>query len=385
MPHPSSKLALEFRAGSLLASHLSLEALHPQDAPLILAFADRWTLDRESAADGPVCGRFAADVPVCGRFAADVSTIRAELRGLGAAVVVVSRTHLWLFRPDDDVEELGAVGARLDDEIHALAERFGVERAAGGALAPAVFVLEGGRVRFAMRSPRSDAPLHAALAEALSAAGREVATAPRPATTLSRRDWLVGLLVAALTTSLAEGCTPRGAAPPTVGVREAQRDAPQRDTAGTLDVVLNVNGADRALRIDPRVSLLDALREHLGLTGSKKGCDQGQCGACTVLVDGRRVCSCLTLAVAAQGARITTIEGLARGGDLHPMQAAFLEQDALQCGYCTPGQIMSAVGLLSEGHARTDDEVREGMSGNICRCGAYPNIVAAVQLARSRA
>lgn len=152
----------------------------------------------------------------------------------------------------------------------------------------------------------------------------------------------------------------------------------------TIPINLQVNGRDHRLSLDPRVTLLDALRERLQLTGSKKGCDHGQCGACTVLIDGRRVYSCLTLAIAAAGAKVTTIEGLADGDQLHPVQAAFLERDAFQCGYCTPGQICSAVGLLSEGRAQTDAEVREMMSGNICRCGAYPNIVAAVQDARSK-
>ena len=144
-------------------------------------------------------------------------------------------------------------------------------------------------------------------------------------------------------------------------------------------VTLNINGADQTLRIEPRVTLLDALREHLGLTGTKKGCDHGQCGACTVLIDGRRVNACLTLALAAEGAKITTIEGLANGEELHPVQAAFIKHDAFQCGYCTPGQICSAVGLINEKHAKTDDDIRELMSGNICRCGAYVNIVAAVK------
>jgi xanthine dehydrogenase YagT iron-sulfur-binding subunit len=142
---------------------------------------------------------------------------------------------------------------------------------------------------------------------------------------------------------------------------------------------LTVNGAATQLEVAPWTSLLDALREQLGLTGTKKGCDHGQCGACTVLVNGRRINSCLTLAIMHDGAEVTTVEGLARGDELHPLQQAFLDHDALQCGYCTPGQLCSAVGLLAEGRARTSDDIRELMSGNLCRCGAYPNIVAAVQ------
>jgi xanthine dehydrogenase YagT iron-sulfur-binding subunit len=146
---------------------------------------------------------------------------------------------------------------------------------------------------------------------------------------------------------------------------------------------LNVNGKSYGLGPDARTTLLDTLREHLHLTGSKKGCDQGQCGACTVLVDGERVLSCLTLAVAVQGKAVTTIEGLAKpDGKLHPMQQAFIDEDAFQCGYCTPGQIMSAVACVAEGHAKNDDEIREFMSGNLCRCAAYPKIVAAIKRAR---
>ena len=153
--------------------------------------------------------------------------------------------------------------------------------------------------------------------------------------------------------------------------------------AGT--VVLSVNGQERELRMEPRVSLLDALREHLGLTGSKKGCDQGTCGACTVWVDDRRVLACLTLAVTCEGHEVTTIEGLSAEGALHPMQAAFVDRDAFQCGYCTPGQIMSAVAVLKEGHAADDAEIAEWMSGNICRCAAYPNIRAAIRDVRDAA
>jgi xanthine dehydrogenase YagT iron-sulfur-binding subunit len=151
-----------------------------------------------------------------------------------------------------------------------------------------------------------------------------------------------------------------------------------------VSVQLTVNGQSRQLKIDPRQSLLDVLRENLDLTGTKKGCDQGQCGACTVLVDGRRVVSCLTLAVMKDGASITTIEGLAKDGILHPLQQAFIDHDAFQCGYCTPGQICSAAGLIAEAKAKTAAEIRELMSGNICRCGAYSNIVAAIQQAMGR-
>jgi xanthine dehydrogenase YagT iron-sulfur-binding subunit len=143
---------------------------------------------------------------------------------------------------------------------------------------------------------------------------------------------------------------------------------------------VTVNGTSHLLRMDPRVTLLDALRDTLGLTGTKKGCDQGACGACTVLLDGRRVLSCLTLAVQCDGRQVTTVEGLAGpSGDLHPLQEAFVRHDAFQCGYCTPGQLMSAVSLLAEGRAGSDEAIREFMSGNLCRCGAYPNIVAAIR------
>lgn len=162
---------------------------------------------------------------------------------------------------------------------------------------------------------------------------------------------------------------------------EAEKAIPATAAAPVsyLDVSLHVNGKVQTLRLDPRVTLLDALREKLNLPGTKKGCDHGQCGACTVLVDGRRINSCLTFASMCEGQQVTTIEGLANGEILHPMQQAFIKHDAFQCGYCTPGQICSAVGLLKEGHAKTDADIRELMSGNICRCGAYQNILEAIK------
>jgi xanthine dehydrogenase YagT iron-sulfur-binding subunit len=150
-------------------------------------------------------------------------------------------------------------------------------------------------------------------------------------------------------------------------------------TIPEVDVTFRVNGVERSIRADPRLTLLDALRDTIGLTGTKKGCDQGACGACTVLVDGKRVVSCLLLVAQCDGRDVTTIEGLAGDGRLHPIQEAFIRHDAFQCGYCTPGQIMSAVSLLEEGRAGSDDDIREFMSGNLCRCGAYPNILAAIR------
>jgi len=311
--------------------------------PWVLAFARRWSPG------------------------ADDGAIRAQLRGLGAILFIISDAGVWSFRPDDDIELSVGPSLRLRRELEELGARCGV--AAGD---DAVFVVDGdGVVRFA-QVPIED--LTSSLAEALQAAGRELLGLPQPPG-ITRRDWAVMNLVAGFGVVLLAACRGRGAEHPT--------PPPVAPKTGTeLDIVLRVNGQDRRLRIDSRVSLLDALREQLQLTGTRKGCDHGQCGACTVLRDGRAVNACLTLAVAAEGAEITTIEGLAKGEQLHPVQAAFITHDAFQCGYCTSGQIMSAVALLGEGRARTDDQVRQQMSGNICRCGAYPNIIAAIQAAR---
>ena len=161
-------------------------------------------------------------------------------------------------------------------------------------------------------------------------------------------------------------------------LREPKRSIP------TTTVRITLNGQLKQLEVEPWTTLLDLLRHTLHLTGTKKGCDHGQCGACTVIVDGKRINSCLTLAAMQDGAEITTIEGLAEGDQLHPLQEAFVQFDALQCGYCTPGQICSALGLIAEGDAKTDDDIRELMSGNICRCGAYPNIVSAISSVLNR-
>lgn len=163
-----------------------------------------------------------------------------------------------------------------------------------------------------------------------------------------------------------------------VDTETAARDPGNLSPPDAQTVTMTVNGEPRTLTVRPWTTLLDALRDHLALTGTKKGCDHGQCGACTVLVNGRRINSCLTLAVMNAGATVTTIEGLAANGSLHPLQQAFIDHDAFQCGYCTPGQICSAAGLIAEGRASTADDIRELMSGNLCRCGAYPNIVAAI-------
>ena len=298
--------------------------------------------------------------------------IRAELRGLGAVLVLFTPEGMFVFRPDDDT----AVIDRDPPEW--------LVRDSG------LFLLDtDGIVRFSHEW--SDAPLGLPeLEAALADAGRAMLRAPRR---LGRREALTTALVGAFVLAFVD-CkkrSPEDDEPPVVTTT----------ASGGLDleVTLDVNGTPRKTKIDPRTTLLDALRERMALTGTKKGCDHGQCGACTVLVDDRRVLSCMLFALQAEGSKITTIEGLAprdNPDDLHPMQAAFVTEDALQCGYCTPGQIMSAVGLLKEhrayggsapsgaapsAKALSRDDIRHGMSGNICRCGAYPNIVAAIERA----
>jgi xanthine dehydrogenase YagT iron-sulfur-binding subunit len=192
----------------------------------------------------------------------------------------------------------------------------------------------------------------------------------------TRRELLK--VTAATGGALAAGPLLAEAAPPAVA--QGSKASP-----ASVDVVIRVNGKEHKLLLDARTTVLDALREHLQLTGSKKGCGLGQCGACTVLMDGKRVKSCLLLAALVDGREIMTIEGLARGDQLHPLQAAFIERDAFQCGYCTSGQIMAGVACIAEGHARSAQEIRDWMSGNLCRCGAYDNIVAAIQDAAKKA
>jgi xanthine dehydrogenase YagT iron-sulfur-binding subunit len=191
----------------------------------------------------------------------------------------------------------------------------------------------------------------------------------------NRRSFLTTTVASTMTLAMLERTRADAAPAPAV----------QADARAPMTMWLRVNGRDHQVALDGRTSLLDALREHMGLTGTKKGCDHGQCGACTVLMDGQRVLSCLTFAAMAEGHDVTTIEGLAApDGTLHPMQQAFIDHDAFQCGYCTPGQIMSAIACVHEGHAGSDAEIREYMSGNLCRCAAYPNIVDAVNEAKTK-
>lgn len=309
----------------------------------------------------------------------------AQLGGEEARWVGVSQNGLWCHMAVDGEEVRVPVVAGLDAQSETAA-RYGVR---GG---QAWFVVDGeGVVRWHYAAPAGLAPSAETVQAALAAlreippANMEISPANEtvPAFTtekrgVSRREFLAAALAGALALTLAAHSAQADSKPKVVPLTppQAQFDA------GTMPVTLNINGTEHKLQIDPRVSLLDAARERIGLTGSKKGCDHGQCGACTMLVDGKRVNSCLSLAVMQQGKKITTIEGIAHGDTLHPVQAAFIEHDGYQCGYCTPGQIVSAVALLSEPWGPSDADVREGMSGNICRCGAYPNIVDAVQSVR---
>jgi xanthine dehydrogenase YagT iron-sulfur-binding subunit len=309
-----------------------------------------------------------------------LGAVRAELRGLGAALLIVGPNEVWLIQPDDPPQRMGTTPTG-SDEFAAETVRLTLGLPADGTTAPLTIVMldEAGGGAWRWSAPNTSDHGRAADVEDLSVALRRAADRRADEALsivdhpITRRAMLTSTLAVALFAALAE-------TPPAAAVQPAAVTRPV--SAGTVPVGLTVNGTVHNLHIEPRVTLLDALRERIGLTGTKKGCDHGQCGACTVLVDGRRILSCLTLAVMHQGVSITTIEGLARGSALHPMQAAFLEEDAFQCGYCTPGQILSAVGLLAEGRARSADDVREQMSGNLCRCGAYPNIVAAIERVR---
>jgi xanthine dehydrogenase YagT iron-sulfur-binding subunit len=304
-----------------------------------------------------------------------LASLRAELRGLGAALLYFSPSSVVCLHPDNELELSAGVHferAAFESLVPPLAS--GRRR---GPPALSLAILDaGGRVSWHGQVERCDDPT-STVARGLSAAGRELAQAKGRAHGITRRE-LLSSLAAAFALALGEACHPKsalsnGATTPQAPVAAAR--------PSVLPVSLTINGQKQELSLEPRTSLLDVLRERLGLTGTKKGCDHGQCGACTVLVDGLRVNACLTLAVMVRG-EVTTIEGLAHGDELHPMQAAFVQEDALQCGYCTPGQIMSAVGLLREGRAEKTDEIREQMSGNVCRCGAYPNIVRAIVRAR---
>jgi xanthine dehydrogenase YagT iron-sulfur-binding subunit len=329
-------------------------------------------LSLDSFAGEPAVLAFFDDVDfVNDPSAEEVERARAELRGLGAGLLALSHQGLWCFRPDEQAGEFAGAAALDGPTMAALRERYGV---ADGAAA--VFVLDAdGSIRFSTTCEGADATF-TGLVQAIALAGRSLLVPPRPPFTLTRRQLVLNSLVAALSLAFLDGCRARAATPPAARV-----------VTDEVELTLQVNGAARKVRIDPRVTLLDALRDRLELAGTKKGCDQGQCGACTVLLDGRRVNACLTLAVAAEGAPIVTIEGLASAEGLHPVQAAFIAEDGFQCGYCTSGQIVSAVALLAEHRAAGataplgDDEIRERMSGNLCRCGAYPNIVAAIRRA----
>ena len=376
MSHTSTRLAVgmpapDFDVVEAGGRHRSLSDVLGQ--PAVLAFyPSAWDPSR------------ADQLAHFNRLVEQVPGVRAELVG-------ISRNGDWCAL-DFGAEEIRVPVLTGLDPDGAVAEQFGVPGE------QAVFVLDaGGIVRWMHAGPAGTAPSSRELVEALAAltptelptfardAEDEAAGAiapclrPRRATEgallANRREFITTALAA----SFALAVAPLVARAEQVTQRMPLMDAPPVAPAA---VTLHVNGRSLALSLEPRVTLLDALREYAGLTGTKKGCDHGQCGACTVHVNGRRELSCLSFAIMHQGDEITTVEGLAQGEVLHPMQAAFIQHDGFQCGYCTSGQIMSATALLKEPCGTADADVRECMSGNICRCGAYPGIVAAIQQVR---
>jgi xanthine dehydrogenase YagT iron-sulfur-binding subunit len=354
------------------------DALVERVAPPTLRLDNGRTLDLRLFAGQPVVLGF-WDAGRLNDLRADDATwarARAELRGLGAVLLLLCEGGLWLFSPDDELEVIAPPGSLSFDEVAALRVWVGHPEIDCG-----IFILDG---QLGVRSAQPMAaemtsPPFVALVDALTAAGKHLAATRSASFTMSRRQFVVSSLVVAFAAAFADACG------------STHAPAPVLEPVATPDEIemsLTINGTKRTVRADARLTLLDALRERLSLPGTKKGCDQGQCGACTVMVDGRRVNACLTLAVMVQDVPIVTIEGLSKDGSLHPLQAAFVAEDGFQCGYCTSGQIMSAVGLRRECRARGaadtalgDDELREGMSGNLCRCGAYPNIRAAINRA----
>ena len=283
----------------------------------------------------------------------------------GGQVLGIAQDEFWCeisVEDEDDALHYPLLqGLSSNDEA---AQRFGIEGV------QAVFLIDGeGIVRWRHVGDASVRPVVDQLWATISASG---GTVPR----ISRRNFLVASLAVCVAFALHPRVS-RAAGDPS---RSGAADAVSPESRS---VVLNINGTDYPTLIEPRVTLLDALRERIGLIGTKKGCDHGQCGACTVHVDGRRVNACLTLAMQVEGAKIVTIEGLVNGRQLHPVQAAFIKHDGFQCGYCTPGQMVSAVSCIAEGHAGSDSEVREWMSGNLCRCGAYNGIVESVRDAKA--
>jgi xanthine dehydrogenase YagT iron-sulfur-binding subunit len=312
--------------------------------------------------------------------------IVAQVQPAGAQLLGISLDGIWCDAEFAGAEQLRFPLLRDFDPAGDVARRYGVYGA------QALFVIdEAGVIRWRHVLP-AGVPLRPAAVLAALRDSQQPATssdAPPPLQTEPPRTFLAmtrrQFMVTALAASFALTAAPLLTAADRVEAATRKTMSTAAVGPGPVPVTLMVNGSAHRLDIEPRVTLLDALREYIGLTGTKKGCDHGQCGACTVLSNGTRVLSCLTLAITQQGVGITTIEGLAHGDELHPLQEVFVKHDGFQCGYCTPGQIMSALGLLHENHATTDAEIREQMSGNICRCGAYPNIVAAIRDVREQA